>query len=32
MGFYLCYAELFEEDVLLKRIPFFNEKIFILTW
>lgn len=32
MGFYLCYVEFFEEDVFLKRILFFNEKIFILIW
>lgn len=27
MGFYLYYAELFEEDVLLKLIPFLNENL-----
>lgn len=27
MGFYLYYAELFEEDVLLKLIPFLNKNL-----
>lgn len=27
MGFYLYYTELFEEDVLLKPIPFLNKSL-----